>query len=279
MDGDTSDQAQFMTVGDARLRYLTAGKGRPVVCIHGASGNLGDWSFGPMQRLATNRHVIAFDRPGLGLSDPVEPVESLTTQARILRQATARLGHDRVTLVGHSYGGAVALAWALDAPDSVDGMILLGAPNQVWPNNISMFYDIMNVPILGSVLARTLPSFASNARIEAAVAELFAPQTPPPGYLAHLRPELSLKPAVVRANARQMGNLKPQIAAMVPHYPELPMPIEVIHGTADSIVPIAIHAEKFVTQAPKSRLTRLEGVGHMPHHAAPDALDAALARL
>ena len=76
--------------------------------------------------------MIAFDRPGLGFTGrPVRGADRrLAAQAALLRRALARLGVGRATLVGHSFGGAVALAWALGAPATVAGLLLLGAPSQ-----------------------------------------------------------------------------------------------------------------------------------------------------
>ena len=269
----------FVNVEGLRLRFAVAGSGRPVVCIHGASGNLGDWTFGPFHQVAATRRAITFDRPGLGLSDPAEPVEDVFRQAAVLRAATRKLGHDKVTLIGHSYGGAVALAWALDAPETVDGMLLLAAVSQIWEGSVGGIYDWLNAPMIGPMVARAVPFLATDARVAASLESIFAPQTPPEGYLDHFHPELTLQNGVIRRNARQMGALKSQIAAMAPRYPTLAMPIEVLHGTADYLVPIAIHSERLVEQVTTARLTRLEGIGHMPHHTATGDMLAALARL
>ena len=55
-----------------------------------------------------------------------------TRQAALIRGALARIGIERPLLVGHSYGGSVALAWAVDAPETVSGLVLLATPSQVW---------------------------------------------------------------------------------------------------------------------------------------------------
>jgi pimeloyl-ACP methyl ester carboxylesterase len=79
-----------------------------------------------------------------------------------------------------------------------------------------------------------------------------------------------------------VNGLLPHIKAMVPDYGRLTMPIELIHGSADTIVPAALHAEVFVTQAPDAVLTTLPGIGHMPQHVAQpeviDTIDRAAAR-
>ena len=66
---------------------------------------------------------------------------------------------------------------------------------------------------------------------------------------------------------------------MAPRYPSLAMPVEIVHGTADTTVSLSIHSEAMARQVAGARLTRLEGIGHMPHHVALPAVKAALDRL
>jgi pimeloyl-ACP methyl ester carboxylesterase len=56
------------------------------------------------------------------------------------------------------------------------------------------------------------------------------------------------------------------------------MPIEIVHGTEDTIVGIGFHSEVMAETVPGARLTRLDGIGHMPHHAATEPVLAAIRR-
>ena len=87
------------------------GAGPPIVLIHGASGNLRDFTFSLAERLAARYRVIALDRPGLGYTPRLgKGGASITAQAGLLMRAAGKLGAERPILLGHSYGGAVALA-------------------------------------------------------------------------------------------------------------------------------------------------------------------------
>jgi len=269
---------QFITVSGKKLHYTMAGEGPPVILLHGASGNFLDWTFSRFGELARSYTVLAFDRPGLGFSDPADD-PSLSAQARLMREAAAQLGITRATVVGHSFGGAVGLAWALDAPESVSGLLTISAPSMVWPGSAGPLYDLANVPVLGFAFSRLVPLLATQARIQQAVDTIFAPQPMPEGYIKFVRSDLSADPTRYRRNAIQVANLKPQIIKMVPEYSRLPMPIELIHGKADPIVPAEIHSIPFSKAIPKARLALLDGVGHMPHHTNPEAIRAALGRL
>ena len=89
---------------------------------------------------------------------------------------------------------------------------------------------------------------------------------------------LTLRAETLRANARQVSRLKPFLTAMAEAYPQLQVPVEIVHGTADRIVSHTIHAEAMAKVLPRARLTLLDGVGHMPHHAAPGETVAAIRR-
>ncbi len=261
------------------VAFERLGSGPPVVLLHGASGNRRDWTMGPAEVIARRRTVYAFDRPGHGSSGFPAGMESLTTQARMMRAALACEGVQRAVVVGHSYGGSVALAWALDAPDSVEGLVLIASPSHVWPGGLGLSTEILATPVLGPIVAQAASRMVGPAQAQAAARRVFAPQDPPEGYVEALDLDLVLRPETLRANALQLDALKDQIAAMQPRYPTLAMPIETLHGDRDTTVPIEIHSIPLADAAPTARLTSLGGVGHMPHHVATPAVVAALDRL
>ncbi len=84
--------------------------------------------------------------------------------------------------------------------------------------------------------------------------------------------------ATFRENARQVNTLRPQVVAMAARYDALTLPIEIVHGDADTTVPLDIHSGPLARRLANARLTVLPGVGHMPHHADPDAVVAAIDR-
>ena len=69
-----------------------------------------------------------------------------------------------------------------------------------------------------------------------------------------------------------------EVEAMHMRYAEIDLPVEILHGTADTTVPIHIHAEEVIKIVPSANLTRLDGIGHMPHHTNPEIVTAAIDR-
>lgn len=272
-------EGQFVTVDGLRLHALVRGSGPDLVLIHGASGNARDFSFDLMNRLATRYRVIAFDRPGLGWSDDAGPGGvSPLVQGDLLRRAAAELGARRPLVLGHSYGGAVALGWALTAPEPPAGLVLVSAATMPWPGGLGPYYAVTGSRIGAATVVPLIAAFAPPAQVATTMEGIFAPDAVPAGYADHIGTGLTLRRGSLRANAAQITRLRPHVVEMAPNYPRLDLPVELLHGDADTIVPLAVHSAPLARLLPDAQLTVLPGVGHMPHHAAPDAVIAAIDR-
>jgi pimeloyl-ACP methyl ester carboxylesterase len=112
-----------------RIRYWEAGRGSPVVMLHGLGGLVFS---GLHAALAKKYRVIALEMPGFGQSAPNDRSRSVPDLAQTVSQAVANLGVDRYSLVGSSFGGRVALWLALQSASAVDLLALL-SPTAVLP--------------------------------------------------------------------------------------------------------------------------------------------------
>ncbi|MEM9270232.1 MAG: alpha/beta hydrolase, partial [Pseudomonadota bacterium] len=240
---------------------------------------LRDWTFGPIEALAPSP-VLVMDRPGMGFSDPLtKDPHSIFAQAAALRESARALGFERPVLVGHSFGGSVALAWATQFPQDVEGLLLLSAPSQVWEGGLDRIYSFSANPVVGPLFNRVAPALAGEARVAKAITSVFAPETAPEGYADGINAALALRPAALRHNAKDLLALKGHIRRLVPQYPGMNLPVEILHGTEDGSVPIDIHSDKTALEIPNAGYRRLVGAGHMPHHTQKAEMRAALDRL
>jgi pimeloyl-ACP methyl ester carboxylesterase len=276
-------EGQVFAVGDTQVHAVVMGAGPDLVLIHGASGNTRDMTFSLAPRLADRYRVIVFDRPGLGYTDRISDRGStIQQQAALLMQASRHLGADRPIVMGQSYGGAVALAWASNYPESVAALIPVSAVSNPWSTPLDPFYRITSSWWGSRFIVPLITAFVSDARVERAIESIFPPQDPPEGYAHHVGAALTLRRVSMWANADQRANLLAEIKVQVSEYGRILAPTEIVHGTADTTVGLSIHSEKLVRQITGAVLTRLDGIGHMPHHVAQDqvidAIDRAAAR-
>ncbi|MEM7744328.1 MAG: alpha/beta hydrolase [Pseudomonadota bacterium] len=256
------------------------GTGQPVVMIHGASGNLRDWSFSIAPDLSKSYRAIAFDRPGLGYSQrPAAAGGDPAVQARILMAAARELGVERPILVGHSMGAAVAMAWALADPDGIAGIVSVSGAVMPWSPKPMLAEMVGLDELLIGVYFDYLEASAGRGGIERFVTRIFRPQEPPEGYVDYVGGPLSLRPETLAANKQDIAALNTGLRRMAPDYGRVSVPVEVISGTADFIIDPERQPIPFANRLPDARLTLLPGVGHMAHHAAPDALTAAISRI
>ena len=272
---------QFITAAETRIHYDKRGSGPAVVLIHGASGNLRDFTFALSDALVEEGFTaIAMDRPGHGYSERGPGrADTPSAQAAILREAVAVLGVQRPIVLGHSYGGAVAAAWAVDAPESLSGAAIVSGLTYAWPAGDNAYHAAAATAVFGPPVNALVRNRALNGGAKRAVNWVFNPQDPPAGYVNFIGAELASRPSTFRENGRDISNVNDAMAVVSQGYATLKVPVELLHGTADKIVPIDDHARRFKAANPAVRLTELPGIGHMAHQVAQTEVIAALKRL
>lgn len=255
-----------------------AGDAPDLVLIHGSSGNTRDFTHSLAPELARRYRVFVVDRPGLGWSDPHPEGKGLAVQARLIQAAVAQLGAKMPIVLGQSYGGAVALAWAATLPGTLAAVVPVSAVSHPWETGIGRFYQVMSHPLGQALLIPLLTAFLPRRVIVNEINKVFAPHPAPEGYAEHFGPELMVRRSALRANARQIGVLLDEVRALSARWAEIEVPIEAVHGDADQTVSPVIHSERLAAENPGVTLTILPGQGHMPHHLARDEVIAAIDR-
>jgi len=276
---------QFVEVNGRQVHAYVTGSGPDLVLIHGASGNLRDYTQDFVARVRDRYRVIAFDRPGLGYTDRTDPefarafttkAESPTEQAALLQAAAQALGAEAPIVVGQSFGGAVAMAWALNHPDTMSGLVIVSGATMPWPGSLDPLYRINGSAVGGAILPPLIAAWVPMGYVRDVAASVFTPNPPVEGYADKIGASLTIRTDTIRANARQVNGLRPHLVEMVQRYPEIQLPVEILHGDADTIVPLSIHSQPLSTLIESANLTVLPGIGHMPQHSAPDDVIAVI---
>jgi pimeloyl-ACP methyl ester carboxylesterase len=143
----------FTTIGGVRIHYQEAGDedAPPIILIHGfISSNL-VWNEVILPLARKGFRVIAPDLPGYGYSDkPADGRYTIDSQAYAVSGLMDRLGIEKATIVGASYGGAVAATMALDYPERVANLVLVGAVTNDQPRK-KLLLRLAGVPVLGDI--------------------------------------------------------------------------------------------------------------------------------
>jgi pimeloyl-ACP methyl ester carboxylesterase len=271
----------FIEIEGLRLHYLDSAPAeagqtaRPtILLLHGASSNLRDFAISLFPALATRYRVIAVDRPGYGYSErpPSKNADWVNpaVQARLLHGLSQKIGVHRPIVVGHSWAGSVALAYALEYPEDTGGVVSLAGASHPWRSDPAFHNRWPAIPVLGDVFLHTLaaPGFALASG--GAVERNFAPNSPPLDYANRAGLTLLVRPGNWRANAEDMRNLAAFLAVQKNRYETIRLPLTIIFGEDDKSVNPENHARRLHHQVAGSKLILLPHTGHSPHHAHPD---------
>ncbi len=268
-------EAVYVEANGIASRVAEWGSGSPILLIHGASSTVSVFEPTVAPLLSPSHRLVAYDRPGMGLSkDRPQDAHTLKVQADVAAGVIGAMDMNRPIVIGHSFGGAVALRLALDHPEKVSGLILIGAPAYDWPGGVAWHYHWAASPGLGPLFNHVLTRPFVGGALKSGVEGLFAPQDPPEGYIEASNSRLATTPGALRANGQDVRALKQELIAQAPRYSDIKLPVGILVGDSDGVVSPELHSRRLAETLPNARLEVLEGVGHAPHEIAPQTLQA-----
>ncbi len=272
---------RFIDAGGARIHYIDQGSGPPIVLIHGLSGQVRNFTHSLVARLCGDFRVIAIDRPGSGYSTrPRGSSARPASQAATIAAFIAALGLERPLLVGHSMGGAMALATALDHPASVGGLALL-APHAAPVYAVPKPFRLLAIenPILRRLAAWTIAIPSSIVRRDTVLGTLFGPEPVPADFATAGGSLLSLRPASFEAASADMMAVNEDLPAMSGRYEELSVPIGILFGDGDRVLDYRSNGRAIAARLANLDFELIEGGGHMTPITAPDRAAAFIRRI
>ncbi len=264
---------QLRTIHGYQRAFRIAGSGPAILLIHGIGDNSTTWS-SVQATLAQRFTVIAPDLLGHGKSDKPRADYSVAAYANGMRDLLSVLDIERVTVVGHSLGGGVAMQFAYQFPQLVDRLILVGAGGVTKDVNFAL--RIASLPMGSEALAllrlpMVLPVLQVVGRVAGAAMGSTGLGRDLPEMLRILAdlPEPTASSAFART-LRAVVDWRGQVVTMLDRcYLTESVPVQLIWGTHDSVIPLS-HAELAHAAMPGSRLEIFDGSGHFPFHDDPD---------
>jgi pimeloyl-ACP methyl ester carboxylesterase len=264
---------QFMEIDGQRLHYLdTKGAGPAVVMIHGLGGNLRNYTYALVDKLSGEFRVIAVDRPGSGYSVRQDDAPArLSAQADTLAKFMRALGLKQPLLVGHSLGGALSLAIALDHPDCAGALALIAPLTHAQDDVPEPFQGlVVNSPMMRKIIAWTLATPMSIRRAPELLKIVFGPDAVPVDYPTRGGGLLGLRPKSFYNTSSDLVAVNEDLPGMMTRYGGLTIPLGMLYAKGDRILDYRRQGEAMKQKCPALDLVLMDEHGHMLPVTAPD---------
>lgn len=250
------------------------GEGPPVVLIHGLPGTHKD--FERVFPLLRGRHVIAIDRPGFGWSkggwlpyqEQIELVHEMLTQLRL----------SRAVVVGHSFGGTVALGLARRYPQDIAKMILVapgagGTRSKPMDQFNAHYVQFSQLPVVGTVIDVTAGNVIKRLIASGGAAHAFEPKPTDATYEARLL-SVTMTPGNLAAYASDQLEFDDTSRWVDANVSQIRVPSVIVAALDDKLINID-HARRLADSLPQTRLVTVDG-NHMIPYTHPDVIAAAV---
>ena len=268
---ETHHELQYVTLHGHRRAFVKVGSGPVLLLLHGLGCDHTTWS-PVIDALAKRYTVIAPDLLGHGASAKPRADYSVGGYANGMRDLLTVLGIDKVTVVGHSFGGGVAMQFAYQFPERTERMMLVasgGLGPEVTPAiraistpGFNQVMGLLTLPVVRHVGVAGMKGLAATGWKAThdldEVAGIYDSFKDP-----HTRSAIT---HVVRAVVDWRG----QIVTMADRaYLTDAMPMAVVWGRDDRVIPVR-HASNAAALAPKARVEVIPNAGHFPHKDHPE---------
>ncbi|MFK4448420.1 pimeloyl-ACP methyl ester carboxylesterase [Caballeronia udeis] len=262
-------QGRFINIGADRIHYVEYGNGPPVVFVHGLSGQLRNFAYLHLNELAQTHRVILIDRPGSGHSTRgASSSASIPAQARTVAMFIDAMGLNQPVLVGHSLGGAIALAVGLNHPDSVSRLALIAPLTHLVEAGHAFGGLLIRSPLVRRIVAVTVAIPFAIKGSRSIMDIVFGPDSVPKDFAMKGGGLLGLRPRSFYAASSDLMAIADELPAMETRYASLRLPVDVLYGREDRILDWRSHGEALKAKLDRTNLRLVDG-GHMLPVTAP----------
>jgi pimeloyl-ACP methyl ester carboxylesterase len=271
----------FIDVDGNRIHYVEQGIGPPILFIHGLGAQFHQFRHPLFGKLDSEFRLVALDRPGSGYSVRARGASAgISEQARVIVKFMDKLGLEKPLIVGHSLGGIVSLAIAIEHPGKLSGLALL-SPYTRYSDKTPPEFAPLDIaqPWRRWLVAQTtaIPNALKTA--PQVLDFIFGPQSMPADYPISGGGFSGLRPSHFYATSSDLMASGLDMPRLQARYGEIKVPVAILFGTADRVLPHKPHGIAMKDKIAGVDLDLLEGIGHMPQFAATDAVVAFIRRM
>jgi pimeloyl-ACP methyl ester carboxylesterase len=275
LPAEPKPHGSFVKVDGLRIHYLEhAGAGTPVVLLHGLPGTAEDWN--EVTPLLRGHRTIAIDRPGFGYSSG--GYVKFGRQIEVIDALLHRLHVSRPILVGHSYGGTMALAFAERYPSELRGLVLVdaaagGTHVGDFESTQAHVVKALQLPVVHQLANATFSQLLSTISVKLIDGEAFDPQPVDPGH-HHRVLAINMQTENLKAYAGEELEANGVFDEIDGRLGSIHLPAVVIQGEQDELVKPK-YGRKIAASLPGAHLELVHG-GHMAPYTHPYAVAAAV---
>lgn len=272
-------RAEYKTasIWGLNIRYVDtgqAGDGPVVLLLHGLAASLLTWYCNIDALAGAGYRVIAPDLPGYGDSDKPDHLDyDPNSAAEFIYDFSQELGLERLSLVGSSAGGLIAGLFALEHPDMVNKMALVGSGG--FGRGVAWFLRMISIPVLGDLVYQP---WLNN---KMGVSKYLFHRTPE--ILNELLPEMDRTKLLPGARMAMLRSIRSSINVLgvrkdsyiLERLKSSEVPLMTVWGAEDRIIPVS-HADDVRRELPQSTVRVIPECGHWPHMEKPEQFNPML---
>lgn len=266
---------EITSVDGTRLHWVGRGSGPAVVLVHGLGTQMRSLTHPLLDDLERDFRVLALDRPGSGWSEPRRDGRAgLRADADMLAAFIRDRGLERPVIVGHSLGGAIALATAVHHPDTVGGLALLAPLTRLVDDPPDVLAPLeVHSPLLRRLVAATVAVPATLLRERATLREIFAPEPVSETFAVQGGGMLARRPKAFVTASKDLVSVPDDLPEVEARYGSLDLPLGILYGEGDRILAPDVHGVPMRDRVPDATVRIVEG-GHMIPFTQPELTSA-----
>ena len=282
-----------VTIEGIRVVYVDVGRSRPdrapLILLHGLAGSLNNWDF-VIDALAKHRRVIALDLPGFGNSEKPAVDYTMAFYAKTVVGLLDALGIRRVHIVGNSMGGHIAATVAVDTPERVASLILVGAAGTIDTSGMAFMRRHQDTMENLGLWFAARAARKDTAELEELVERnlpVITEDKQPPGWMGNVFYEMNenvvtflerQKPLILNVQSKEFPAFVHAVyssmvgiaeASMDPRAGDITAPTLIVHGRQDRLVSLSA-AQTYHRLIRSSLLRIIEKCGHLPQVEKPE---------